>query len=456
MSLPEFPTWFLRDESEALTPSIYPENNPIISAQETFVKEVADPSSPTGFRGIVFKDGHDPNQQVYEKLFKSITFKLSANDRARDTDDPDHISPTGDFYSGLVTVATDAQATSWDNGDESLYTRTVRPSQLPHVEEGDTPSEDNFFLLAIPNSPITNIFVELDPANTTRNNYQVSVHDNMIQWLRQSFDILANYTNTIDVIEGTVTTDGGANIVGTTGTSRFVVDTVAGNQSVANQFTLNLELFLEDDVTLALDSSVRIPSQHAVKTYVDNLFTSIAPVPTQAEVDLLRTRIDIMEGAASPSATLKANQADLLALENEVFNNRLSSLNDDIANGIITFVQSPLVPTGATGLEAINYDDMVTFVTNYTYDKAYIDALEARIAQNETDIINLQTQITTIMTTFGDYWTKAESDLRYAPINHNHDTVYHPLISAGITGDYVLKQKSLVSIVNGIVTNAAT
>ena len=142
-----------------------------------------------GLVGNRFLKFHYPNQDVFTKLFRSITFKLNPEDRARDTDDSEYLTAQSrnEMFGlqGLTTIATDPQAKSFDNGAIENYTRTVRPSQLPETK-AKQPTINSYDqstgLTSVMESTIASSTFE-DTNCLKRNVYRVGLTQQFFDWL---------------------------------------------------------------------------------------------------------------------------------------------------------------------------------------------------------------------------------------------------------------------------------
>src|SRR5574343_113161 len=403
--------------------------------------------------GTIFNANDEPSQANYQKLFQSVTFKLNAADRA--AEQPPSFTAYSNYYGrtiedvkmGSVTVSNDIQAKALDDGDTLKYTRVPRVHQLSSVSEGNTLQILNFDLATILANPQLMTTVVINPSVSTRNDYQIKLSDAAMNWLKRAFDALKAYTDTVQV------TAGSAQTLGAT-PSQVIVNVTSRTSTNSNQLEINVVIGLDTDVTLSTDSNNVIPSQHAVKLYVDNVLLGLSLKADQVDLLALENRVNIMQGSAAPSATLKANDSDLQALASLVAG-KLSKVTNDTANGVITFVQSPIVPLPTTGLQAANKDYVDNRLLNY-YTKAEVDALldieRSRIASLEVTVNNL---VNTIANFPSNYYTKPQVDTLLSTksdVTHTHTGVYHPFVAGAYTGDVTLKQLSQAQVTQGIVT----
>jgi hypothetical protein len=357
VNLAEYREWFLTLEGINLTPIIVGDLPAEQDSPRTIKEVIVDGINYP----IIFKqDGTKIpkfDDDTYIKLFKSVPFKLNQSDRAKDSDHPNYFQNEGDpnegVLQGLVTVATDVEAKAFSNGDEALYTRVPRVSQLPSVGE-DTGtlqlSSVDFDITLIPQSPSNWINVRIDPAEDERNNYLLRVENDVLNWLRDSFDAVKQYVDSNEVIDGGITITSAA-------PSDIAITTVPATSTDTTKWEVAVTIGLDDDGTLAQNSTTRIPSQRAVKSYVDNTVVGINLKASQADLLALALRVDTMQGGTG--ASLKANQSDFLLLQAEVAN-KLSRTVNDTALGVITFNQVPLTiadPVSNNGLARKLYVD---------------------------------------------------------------------------------------------------
>lgn len=281
---------------------------------------------------------------IWLKFLNSITFKLNQADRANDSNNPLYIqnvgSPNEAIVQGLVTLATDIEAKAWQNGEEARYSRVPRASQLPEVnsENNLILASSDFDITLIPQVPVLGITHRIDPAESNRNKHLVKLSDDLINWYRDSLDAVKVYVDGVDVSEAptSVVVQGTADGQG----SSIQVQDIVATATRTKNFLLSLNLNLDTDGTFSAASNNIIPSQLAVKTYIDALIPNIGGLVPQASYDSLLIRVNGMQGTDAPSATEKADQVDLDALITAM-DGKLSSLDDDTAQGIITFVQVP-------------------------------------------------------------------------------------------------------------------
>lgn len=315
------------------------------------------------------------SDNVWLKFTKSIAFKLNQDDRAVDSDSVLYYQNFGlaneAISQGLVTLATDVEAKAWNNGVETLYSRVPRVSQLPDadVEINQILTSVDFQITLIPANPNNGIVRRIDPAEDERNRFLFKLSDNYIDWLRDAFDAVKLYVDGVDVSPAptSVTVNG---VLGGGGSSIQVVDNPATATST-HTFIVSLNITPDTSITLGGGGSSNniIPSQLAVKTYVDALAATIAGFATAADLTTLLTRVNTMEGGASPQATLKANQTALDALALLV-DRKLFNDVDDIMDGTLTMT---------SGNHVIVQQDPT--LADHLARKAYVDAqIDSRVA----------------------------------------------------------------------------
>ena len=116
-------------------------------------------------RGTRFKNGDRPNEATFTDLLKSVVFKSSPDDRAKEESAGKSMAD----ISGHVILATDEQAKSGYKHDEKSI--VARPSQLPTVAAGSIPTPSG-------DAPLT-VTVE----GTTKNTFLVRLSDTFSLWL---------------------------------------------------------------------------------------------------------------------------------------------------------------------------------------------------------------------------------------------------------------------------------
>lgn len=441
---PEYREWFFTEEGLPLLPfdpvdTPTEQDNPIPSKTKVVNGEII---------GTIFKEDNEPTEVNYLKLSRSAIFKLNAADRAKDETNPDFTSPnTGDVYGGHVTLATNNQAILRDNGNENLFSRVPRVSQLTEVGNSDSTVINNFAIDLIPDSPISPLSVERDITIITHSDYDVELNDDFWNWQLQTLDAVKTYVDTVDVTPGVVTVNpGGAGL-------SVITDPVTGTDT--HRFTINLDIPVDNDPGLTANSDNQIPSQRAVRSYVDGVVLGVGGKADQVDLDALTTRVLLMEGATPEE---KVNLSDFVALST-IVGNKLSSINDDTAAGVITFTQvpnTPVLPVNPNDIANKNYID--TTLLNY-YTQAEVDALLAierlRLDALEAQVADIYSQLAAIP---NDYYNRIQVDALLddkSDITHTHDGVYHPFV-VGSTGIEQLKRISQITLKDGIVTNIVT
>lgn len=153
----------------------------------------------------IFIDDSYPDQVVFTKLFESITFKLNNSDIAQDSLLNRITSRNGAtlISSGLVTLSTNSEAKGLfsnsylgDNGNILNESRVPRVSQLPVVFAKNNLSVSN--PMSILNTPTDIIEVSVATSNlysNLRNEFEVKVSNNFVNWLNSSFTNIKNYTD---------------------------------------------------------------------------------------------------------------------------------------------------------------------------------------------------------------------------------------------------------------------
>lgn len=151
----------------------------------------------TGMR--MFKNGNIPDEEVFYKLLSSIAFLIDHEDRAKDSDSNTEADSSGVMKTvgGHVTVATDEEAIDRNNGDEGLYTRVPRTSQLTEVSENNVLNA-----IATDEENYTGKFikVERDTSTTTHSNYRVKIDTLFLDFLEDAFESLHEKSNLIGSI----------------------------------------------------------------------------------------------------------------------------------------------------------------------------------------------------------------------------------------------------------------
>jgi hypothetical protein len=396
--------------------------------------------------GTIFKEDNEPTEDNYAKLFKSVTFKLNASDRAKDSTANRNLS--NQIYGGLVTVATDAEAIGFDNGDLAKETRVPRVHHLPETIEGVNSVVTGFAITTINNAPTNSIQVARDTAINTKSVYKVNLADTFLQWQK---DLVAKIKTYVDsaAISGTVAIDAGPSLLNVVETPATGTDT--------KKFAIEVVVGVDTDWTFSSNSDTKIPSQKAVKTAIDAVLATVTSKAEQADMINVINILNTLTGG-NP-AVQAASQADLTALTG-VVNSKLSKTSNDTASGIITFTQVPATPAApVNGNDLANKNYVDGQLLNY-YTKAQVDALldaeRARIALLETAVTNLQNQLNAIP---ADYYTKVQTDTLLAnksDITHTHTGVYHPYIVGGLSDERIIRNLSAVKVEQGIVVAIAT
>jgi len=439
---PEQRQWFLVDYNETLPIGVYDQENPPSPKVCVYEEEL---------QGTIFTDDSiRPAEINYEKLFNSILFKLESEDRAKDSNDPNYRSP-GDgiepnssiIKAGHVTLATDNEAYTHDNGDESLYSRVPRTGQLPVTEEAVNiqVGDNGFNINLIPTNPVDGIDVEklirqiIDPSgnNNQTTHYDVSLSDNQINWYKQAFDAIKAYIDTVMVYAGDLsannTTEEGHTIS---------IELTPADASSTNRFTVSANIVVDNDPTLP-GSSNTIPSSLAVKTYVDS---QLIQYVTLVDFNTLEGRVTVNENAITGLQSALAGKADLTDLANYL----------PLAGGALTG-QVTTSETTFTGNQLITDAWLDTVLEDY-YTQAEVDALldveRARITTLENQVADLQGRVTALESAITAFLTKPDADLLYSPLGHTHP--YHPVVSPTITdGTYPLERLSSITVQEGVV-----
>lgn len=139
-----------------------------------------------------FLKNNIPSENVFKKLFESITFKLNREDTAKETEQ------------GLVKLATDIEAKNGSNGIDT-FSRSIKPSQLTTAREVITNPISGYDINTILTSPTDIIKVDVDNIILSRNEYKIGIYDNFIIWIKDSFNKIKSYIDTINIINGEVT-----------------------------------------------------------------------------------------------------------------------------------------------------------------------------------------------------------------------------------------------------------
>lgn len=443
IAIPEFKQYFVTGSGLPLLPIDVTET-PVVNEGSLPKFKVVDGMTI----GLIFLEDNEPSEEIYRKLFESITFKTNTSDRARTSNDPLSVY-NGNPIAGLVQMSTDLEAKTGINGDVTKISRAVYPSQLPSVIATPIGLTKTFDIGLIPTTPVEWLGVTIQP-DTTKNVFGVSLSPFGLDWLEAAFNATKQYIDTVNVVAGSVLNT-------PSGMSALSITVTPATDTNTKSFLVSLLIGLDNDPFLVSNAANVIPSQQAVKTYVDNSISMINAKADQADLLALEARVFTMEGG---TPVHKATQADLLALTN-IVNTKLSKTTNDTANGVITFVQSPIVPSGATGSDAINEADVVLKLANY-YTKLETDNLlnveRVRISVLEGQIVSLQDQIQNLQNDLVSYVTLAQANTLFAPLSHNHDTVYHPLVAAAVpfTGDVSLQRLSQARIEKGILIGLTT
>jgi len=442
---PQYLEWYLTRQNENLEGvedvdlPVEQDVDPSIISREKNLNGIFIPT-------VFVKDG-EPSADVYKKLFYSLTFKANSSSRARDSDS-DYKTTEGEvkMLGGLVTVATDSQAIARENGNENKETRVPRTSQLTSVNETANSAIGGYNITDISNTPTDCIDVERDATVETRSHYLVKLTDSILNWIKDSFNKIKAYVDTVDVTNGNVTVSQDA--------SAFDIQKTDATGTDTNKFQVNLTINASIDNQFTNASPNQLVSEKAIKEAVDVIYDSIAEKADEVAFTLLADRVTVIEGS---SAAHKADQADLDALAANVNNFANVTANETIS-GTWNYTALPTVPDGATGQQTVNRNTLTTVLNSYVTTtslgsttstiNANINALAARVQALEDFINNLP----------NTHYTKLEVDALLndkADVNHTHTGTYQPFV-AGITGTKVLRQNSTISTTNGIITGITT
>lgn len=357
--LPEFLEWFITPKGNVLKG---------ISVEDTPKEQEDPPASKQKFEngkpvGTIFLEDDETSDDNYKKLFKSILFRLNPSHRAKDSNSVDYKSKKGDVVSGHVTVATNKEAYEWDNGDCDAYTRTVRPEQLPEVNEKDADYIGDFAINTINPNPKDTIDVEKEErtdndGNLLRALYTVRLKFDFLAWIK---DITAKTKSYID----SYILHGGEVTVSNTNPNAISIDTINATNVASKQHEVHLNLFVSDNSDLSAVRPDVVVSENAIhqaiQTEIANsghvtnldLTNALSNYYTQAEVDAaitavtdpLEARITALESAiAAIDLTQFYTQAEvdaLLANKSDITHNHDNTYHplvaNTIPNGDITF-----------------------------------------------------------------------------------------------------------------------
>ena len=313
--LKEFREWFITPYKETLK-GLTLEDLPVEQETPPATKIKYEDGKPVG---TVFKKDHEPSEINYKKLFKSILFKLNASDRARDSDDPLYKTNKDNINSGHVTVATAQESFDWNNGEESLHTRTVRPSQLPEVEELQSELIGDFAISTINGNPQDTIEVIKNKRNDSDNNllrslYNVRLKFNFLTWIK---DITTKTKAYID----SYALDGGIVTVDNVNPNQISIQDFAATNVASQRHEINLTLFLSDNEDLS-GNRIDVPvSERAINQAITNALAASGFVDPAALAAILAdytTTADLNILLANQQAQITQLQNDLTALEARV------------------------------------------------------------------------------------------------------------------------------------------
>lgn len=446
-NIPQYKEWFLTNTDEVFE-GIDEVDLPIEQDTGASIvpreKQINSLDVPT-----IFVEDGEPSGDVYKKFLVSLPFKANSADRARDSDS-DYKTVEGEekMLGGLVTVGTDEQAIARENGNELKETRVPRISQLTSVEEDENTAITGYTITTIDATPTDGIDVSLDVTVETRSNYLVKLTDSILNWVKDSFNKIKTYIDTVDITDGSVT-------IINTGTSAVKIAKTNATGTDTNKFQADLDLLVSDDETLVGNSATTIVSQRAIKFNLDALENSIADTVDVTTFDSLVTRVETMEDGSSEA---KASKLSVTTLSTTVNGKAGKAANESIT-GTWTFTNSPNVPDGATGSEAINVTTLTSILNNYltttantTQNQAVLDL----IAALATRVTTLEGQFAALGST---YYTQAQVNnllIGKSDTTHNHVDLYHPKVPGAYTGSATLKQSSNIVASNGIITAIAT
>ncbi len=180
-------------------------------------------NTETGIKTVFnrFLKEHFPNEKVFKKLFKSITFKLNPEDTASTT------------IQGLAKTASNADVksnTTYVDG----FTRLTQPYQLPTTEH-----LANAATFASPIDQITTdsfptdvALVAIDSGTTTRNKFTITIKNTLNSFLVTVVTGIKAYINTWGITS--ITYSSHATVVGAQ------ITTTAATTAVARQTVINI------------------------------------------------------------------------------------------------------------------------------------------------------------------------------------------------------------------------
>lgn len=443
---PQYLEWFLTRQQELLEGievvdlPVEQDVIPSIVPREKILNGIPLPT-------VFVKDG-EPSADVYKKLMYSTLFKANSASRARDTDS-DYKTVEGEIkmLGGHTTVSTDVEAIARDNGDEDKQTRVPRTSQLTSADEAPNTAISGYAITTLSATPTDGIDVARDVSVLTRSHYLTKLTDSFLNWIKDSFDKIKAYVDTVDVTKGTVTVN--------QATQEFTIIKTPATGTDTNKFNIALNIFASIDPTFAGNSNSTLVAESAMKTAIDALQADIDTKALDIDLDTLIGRVTVIEGSSA------AEKADLTALNSlaATISNLASKPSNETITGNWTFSTPVSVPDGATGLQAINRNTLTTVLTGYVTTTAAgntttnlqnsINALDARVTAIENTIANFPNV----------YYTKTEIDnllLGKSDTGHTHTGTYQPFVAGGLSSTSVLRQNSTIVTVNGVVTGITT
>jgi len=252
----------------------------------------------------IFIDGGKPDGLIYRKFMDSALFKLNSGDRAKDSADPNYRSNIGDIAGGHVTVATDAEAKAFQNGNELEQTRVPRVSHLPETVQRIVQPITNFTISQVPDTPDREINVEIDSTETERNKYLLSLSTGMRNWLEGAVTGIKQYVDSNEVFSNGFQIMSGSD--NETANSTIAIQTVDANETDTTRYGLQIQLHVSDDETLAGNNTGTVVSERAIRQYVTD---------TVGDIDALTARVNIIATGNAGSDTPTVRKADFVDLQ---------------------------------------------------------------------------------------------------------------------------------------------
>lgn len=301
-----------------------------------------------------------PSENVFRKLFESITFKLNSEDTAKENEQ------------GLAKKASNTQAKNGNNGNDG-FTRLVTPSQLPTVEQTINDSIGGYDIVSISANP-DNIIDVTEVGNTNRNQYKIKVVGDLFYWIRDTVNKIKVYIDTINIKEGVVTYD-------TIPANQNKVKITVTNSTNAKTKEFKADVVLPPYPTIDIDAITNQVIQQLTTTNSLNPLDSLPKGFTTLIEDnaYLNLHFDLVTGLGKPTSPYK--KWGIVGIANGTININGNSLRFIDTGGTLAGIKTPGNPIGN--------DNAVLSINNIPpHRHAYGDMYVQENINNPNDFIN--------------------------------------------------------------------